>query len=286
MSSPTTMADTALQQIAAASGQAYTYRRLGPTGGVPLVFLQHFRGDIDSWDPAFIDPIAAERDVILVDNKGAGGTGGTAPATAEEMTAVVVEFVEALGFNRIDVFGYSIGGFVAQELALGHPTHIRRVILASTGPKGAPGMERWSPYVVERLVVTDVPTLENVLDVFYSPSDASRAAGKASLGRIYARRQGRDSGVPLTTRDVQYNNVVLDWGRPDWAAVQRLVELQQPTLILQGDNDVMIPTRASHLLAGLIPNAQIQIYPDASHGAIFQYAQDASRRVLEFTNGN
>lgn len=141
-------------------------------------------------------------------------------------------------------------------------------------------MERWSPEVVEGVVVDD-NTPEGYLSVFYTGSPQSLSAGRASAGRIFARQEGRDAEPSLETKDAQYR-AVESWGIPDWPVVRRLTGIRQPTLVLQGDHDVMIPTRASHLLAALIPDARLHVYPDASHGSIFQYAEDAAARIVDF----
>jgi pimeloyl-ACP methyl ester carboxylesterase len=277
----TSLAQAALTRVEAANGVTYAYRRFGRVGhDVPVVFLQHFRGSIDDWDPALVDPIAAARDVILVDNTGIGATTGVTPTTIEQMADDAGAFIDALDLHRVDLFGYSIGGFVAQQLALNRPDLVRRLILAGTGPKGAPGMGAWRPDVVDGVVV-DETTPDGVLHVFYTPTDSSRAAGRASFGRIYQPRDDRGDQPSIESKNAQYE-AVKGWGVPDWGAVERLTHIVHPTLILQGDSDIMIPTSASYLMAGLIPDASITIYPDASHGAIFQYAQDASRRALSF----
>lgn len=271
---------TPLQHIAASNSVTYAYKRLGTTTGTPVVFLQHFRGNVDNWDPQLIDAIAAERDVILFDNAGIGGTDGTTPNTVSAMAEDAVAFIDALGLTGIDLFGYSLGGFVAQEIALSRPALVHRLILAGTGPKGAPGMERWSEDVVNAVVVDETGPA-GVLYVFYAPTETSQAAGQASLGRIYGWQDGRDEQPSLEAKNAQYT-AVLDWGIQDWSAVQRLRSITQPTLILQGDDDIMIPTKASHTMAGLIPNARIRIFPNASHGSIFQYADEAAAETIAF----
>lgn len=276
----TSIVTTPVRHIAATNSVTYAYKRLGTTTGTPVVFLQHFRGNIDNWDPQLIDAIAAERDVILFDNAGIGGTDGTTPNTVTAMAEDAVAFIDALGLTGVDLFGYSLGGFVAQEIALSRPALVNRLILAGTGPKGAPGMERWSEDVVNAVVVDETGPA-GVLYVFYAPTETSQAAGRASLGRIYGWQDGRDEQPSLEAKNAQYS-AVLDWGVQDWAAVQRLRSITQPTLILQGDDDIMIPTKASHTMAGLIPNARIRIFPNASHGSIFQYADEAAAETIAF----
>lgn len=269
--------------ITAANGVTYAYRELGTaTEEPPLLMLQHFRGNLDSWDPALVDRLAGSRQVVVFDNAGVGSSTGTAPETVAGMARDALEFLDALGLGRVDLFGFSLGGFVAQHIALHEPDRVRRLILAGTGPQGAPGMAEWSASVRAHLVDKEAPDAEDVLAVFYAPTATSRAAGGAALGRIFSRGEGRDAEVDLAAKDRQYQGAVRSWGVPDWDAVRSLARIQQPTLILQGDDDVMIPTSASHLMAGLIPNARIRIFPDASHGSIFQYAEEAAALSLTF----
>jgi pimeloyl-ACP methyl ester carboxylesterase len=282
MSDTLELVEAELQHVEGTNGVSYAYRRLGRIGeGVPLVFLQHFRGDIDSWDPALIEPIAAERDVILFDNVGIGATSGTVPATVQDMARDAVVFIDALGLTQVDLFGFSLGGFVAQAIALSRPAVARRLILAGTGAQGSPGMGVWAPDVADRVVLREQPGGEELLYVFYAHTASSQGAGQASLGRIFRRQEGRDLGVTLEAKDAQYRAIVA-WGDPDGRVAQRLAGIAQPTLILQGDNDIMIPTKASYALAGLIPDARITVYPDASHGSIFQYPAEAAAETIAF----
>jgi pimeloyl-ACP methyl ester carboxylesterase len=283
MSSPASFTTAETLAIHAANGMDYAYRTLGSSNGeAPLVLLQHFRGNLDNWDPALVDALAAGRQVIAFDNAGVGASTGKTPDTVEEMAADALAFIAALGLTKVDLLGFSLGGFIAQHLALTEPQLVRRIVLAGTGPKGAPGMARWSEEVVGHLVDNDAPGGADILAVFYAPTEESQMAGGASLGRIFTRAEGRDSDVSLETKNSQYYGAVVNWGKPDWEAVQALTRIQQPTLILQGDDDVMIPTSASHLMAGLIPNARLTIFQNASHGSIYQYAAEAAAETLAF----
>ncbi|WP_436535979.1 alpha/beta fold hydrolase [Actinoplanes sp. HUAS TT8] len=281
MTAKADLASADLFQVDAANGITYAYRRFGEaSGALPVVFLQHFRGNVDNWDPTLINGIAAHREVILFDNVGVGGTTGTTPDTVEEMAADAIAFLDALELAQVDIFGFSLGGFVAQEIALIAPERVHKLVLAGTGPKGAPGMEGWAPDVIEGVVIDDNKP-EGYIHVFYTGSPESLGAGQASAGRIFARQDGRDAWPSIETKNAQYR-AVENWGVQDWSAVQRLDRITQPVLILQGDNDIMIPTKASYLLAALIPSAQIHVYEDASHGSIFQYAEDAATRTVAF----
>ena len=214
--------------ISAANGVDYAYREAGD-GGVPLVLLQHFRGNLDSWDPALIDALAPGRRVVTFDNTGVGGSSGQTPDTVRQMARDAIAFITALGLDQADVLGFSIGSFVAQEIALIRPAIIRRLVLASSAPQGAAGMHGWAPQVIGA-VGTPQTSPEGFLGVFFTGSAASRQAGQESLGRMYARTEDRDTAPTWQTREAQYD-AVCTWGIPDHALLQRLSCLQMPVFV-------------------------------------------------------
>ena len=260
------------QRISAANGISYAYRDTGSadgTGGVPLVLLQHFRGNLDNWDPALADALAPGRRVIAFDNAGVGGSTGTTPGTIGQMARDAIAFLAALDISQADLLGFSIGSFVAQEIALTRPALVRRLILASSAPQGAAGMHGWAPEVIGA-VGTPHTTPEGYLSVFFAPSETSQQAGKEALRRMYARTQDRDDATTWATREAQYD-AVCAWGIPDHARLQRVSALTMPVFVANGDQDPMILPHYSYLLAGLIPQAQLKLYPDAAHGFLFQH---------------
>jgi pimeloyl-ACP methyl ester carboxylesterase len=284
MTEPVTLSSSATHQTAAtrfarAADVDFAHRRFGRSSGAPLVMLQHFRGNLDNWDPALTNALASEREVILVDYPGVGSSTGEPSATIAETARQMIAFVTALGFDWIDLLGFSIGGFVAQEIALVRPTLVRRLVLAATGPRGAPGMHGWREDIAAAARGESKP--ENLLYIMFAHTDASQAKGKEFLGRFMLRQEGRDAPTSDAVRDAQYDAIV-EWGIPDHAALQRLTGIQIPTLVIQGDNDLMIPTKLSHLLAGLIPDARIRVYPDAAHGFLFQYPAEVAAEVNAF----
>src|SRR5580658_3426960 len=254
--------------VSAANGIDYAYRETG-TGTVPLVLLQHFRGNLDSWDPALIDALAAARRVVTFDNAGVGGSTGITPDTVEQMAHDAIAFLSAMEFRPADILGFSIGSFVAQEIALIRPGVLRKVILASSAPQGAAGMHGWAADVIGAVGVPDVSP-DGVLDVFYTRSPSSRHAGEQSLKRMFARTQDRDQATTWETRQAQYD-AVCAWGIPDHALLQRLSTIDLPVFVTNGDRDPMMLPHYSYLLAGLIPQARVKIYPDSAHGFLFQH---------------
>jgi pimeloyl-ACP methyl ester carboxylesterase len=261
------------QRVSAANGVSYAYRDTGSadgTSGVPLVLLQHFRGNLDNWDPALIDALAAPgRRVIAFDNAGVGGSTGTTPGTIGQMARDAIAFLTAQNISQADLLGFSIGSFVAQEIALTRPAIVRRLVLASSAPQGAAGMHGWAPEVIGA-VGTPHTAPEAYLGVFFTPSSASKQAGGEALRRMYARTQERDDATTWATREAQYD-AVCAWGIPDHARLQRVSALTMPVFVANGDQDPMILPHYSYLLAGLIPQAQLRIYPDAAHGFLFQH---------------
>ena len=266
--------------IDAANGTTYAYRRFGRKGAIPVVFLQHFRGNLDNWDPALVDDIAAGREVILVDNSGVGLSTGSTPHSVKGLARDVLAFIDALGLTEIDLFGFSLGGFVAQEIVLLRPRLVRRLILAGTGPEGGRGFHAWSEEITSH-AYKDVPGAEDVFYLFFAPTETSQARAKEFAGRIFTRERDRDQKPTLAVRDAQAE-AITDWGIPDTTKLARLAGITQPTLVANGSNDILVPTVNSYLLAGHIPNAQLIIYPDANHGFLFQYPHEFAAEVSKF----
>jgi len=254
--------------VSAANGIDYAYRDTGGSG-LPLVLLQHFRGNLDNWDPALIDALASVRRVVTFDNAGVGGSTGITPDTIEQMARDALAFMAAMQFRQADLLGFSIGSFVAQQIALKRPAIARRLVLASSAPQGAAGMHGWAPEVIGA-IGTPQTSPEAYLDVFFTKSASSRQAGQQALQRMYARTEDRDTATTWATREAQYD-AVCAWGIPDHALLQRLSALGMPVFVANGDSDPMILPHYSYLLAGLIPHAKVKIYPDAAHGFLFQH---------------
>ncbi|MCU7826390.1 alpha/beta hydrolase [Kitasatospora sp. DSM 101779] len=264
--------------VSAANGIRYAYREVGD-GGVPLVLLQHFRGNLDNWDPALVDALARGRRVIAFDNTGVGGSSGATPSTVAQMARDAIAFIDALGLARADVLGFSLGSFVAQEIALIRPALVRRLVLASAAPQGAPGMHGWETWVIDAVGEPEVVPAK-VLDVFYTHSPESRAAGERAMGRMFSRTE-LDTPTTWQTRQAQYDAITA-WGVPDFPLLARVTAIQAPVFVANGDGDPMILPRYSHLLAGLIPGAKITIYPDAAHGFLFQHHERFASDVAQF----
>ena len=271
---------TAQTQLVDVGGVWLAFRRFGKPGATPLLMLQHFRGNLDNWDPALTDALADAREVILVDYPGVGASSGHFGPSIADTAHRMIAFVDTLRLSQVDLLGFSIGGFVAQEIALIRPGLVRRLILAATGPKGGPGMHGWREDIATAARL-DESTAESLLHIFFAPTQTSRAKGGEFLARFMARSEGRDTPTTLAARDAQYDAIV-EWGIPDHAALQRLTAIRVPTLILQGDNDRMIPTPLSYLMAGLIPDAQIRIYPDAAHAFLFQEPRQVAADIDAF----
>ena len=265
--------------IHADNGIEYAYREIG-TGAVPLVLLQHFRGNLENWDPQLVDALACKRRIVAFDNVGVGATTGTTPSTIEQMARDALAFIAALDVGCIDILGFSIGSFVAQEIALIRPDLVRRLVLASSAPRGGAGMHGWAPEVINA-VGQPQPDPAGYLDVFFTSLPANRQAGQEILERIYARTTDVDEPTTWATRQAQYD-AVCDWGIPNHAALQRVSAICHPVFIANGDSDPMIAPHFSYLLAGLIPQASVKIYPDAAHGFLFQHAGEFAADITEF----
>jgi pimeloyl-ACP methyl ester carboxylesterase len=264
-------------------GDTFVYRRFGNTQAAPaLLCLQHFRGNLDFWDPDLVDRIAQDREVILLANRGVGASTGIVPDNVPDMTRDVISFIRAQGLEQVDILGFSLGGHIAQELALMNPRLVRRLVLAGTGPQGGPGLHRWSDDVFAHACADEI-TPEHALKVFFSGSEESRAKGMAYLGRTQIRQEDRDEPTDLATRDAQFAALTA-WGIPDPSKLNRLAGISQPTFVAIGDHDTMMPTRNSRILADQLPNAHLRVYADANHGFLNQYPELFGDHVRTFLN--
>ncbi|HWW89539.1 MAG TPA: alpha/beta hydrolase [Solirubrobacteraceae bacterium] len=268
--------------VEAANGVSYAYRQLGePSAGAPpLVLLQHFRGNLDNWDPELVDALARTREVILFDNAGVGGSTGTVPRTITAMAHDALSFTDALELHEIDMLGFSLGGYIAQELVLIRPRLVRRLVLAGTGPQGGEDMHGFTDEIFEHGTHDQIAP-EDILTLFFARSETSVAKGREFIERIFTRTEDRDTPAALKVRDAQMDAVTA-WGIPDPTRLNRLAGITQPVLVANGDNDRMVGTKNSYLLAESLPNARLKIYPDAAHAFLFQYPVEFAGEVDRF----
>jgi pimeloyl-ACP methyl ester carboxylesterase len=275
------MHQTAPTQFVEASGIRFAYRRFGKAGTMPLVFNMHFMGTMDHWDPAVTDGFAKDREVILFDNAGVSSSSGEVPETFAQMGANAIAFINALGVKRVDVLGFSIGGLVAQEITLQAPDLVRRLILVGTGPRSGESMDTGTPEGKEIFGATYANPDDLWLSVHFTPSAVSQAAGRAFLRRFRLRSQDRDPEVTEKAALAQ-RAAIAKWGAKREHAWDYLKQIKQPTLVVNGSNDVIIYTINSYILQQNLPNAQLIIYPDSSHGSLYQYPELFVRHVSMF----
>ena len=259
---------TAPTRFVEANGIRFAYRRFGKTSGVPLVFNQHFRGTMDYWDPAVTDGLARNREVILFNNAGVSSSSAKVPTSFQEMGANAIAFIKALGLTKADVLGFSIGGMVAQEITAQAPDLVRRLILIGTGPRCA---DMSTSKSAEIFAGAYDPPEHLWLAVHFSPSPSSRAAGLAFLKRKLLRVD-RDPEVSEEAAVAQ-REAIGKYIAPAESVLDYLKDISQPTLVVQGSNDVIIPTMNSYILQQNLPNAQLILYPDANHGSFYQYPE-------------
>jgi pimeloyl-ACP methyl ester carboxylesterase len=276
MSATSNEAVTKIQEV---DGTPFAYREVGPTTGVPVVFLHHFTAVLDDWDPAVVDGIAAEHRVILVDLRGVGGSGGTTPDSVEAMAADAVALLDALGLGTVDLFGYSLGGMVAQVILQQRPDLVRRVILAGTAPAGDQGPAATGAVLQAAMENAGEQGKHPKHFLFFSPTAASQAAADAFLARLDERSEDRDAPVSNETIGAQLT-ALAKWEQGTSPA--GLTNIDKPVLVVNGDDDTMLPTISSLHLAQLVPDAQLSIYPDSGHGGIFQHHGLFVAQALEF----
>jgi pimeloyl-ACP methyl ester carboxylesterase len=272
-----TYEDAPTQTINAA-GVKFAYRQLGPNTGVPVILLHHLAAVLDNWDPRVVDGIAARHRVFTFDNRGVGASSGSTPTTIEEMARDAVAFIRALGFDQVDLFGFSMGGMIAQVIAQEEPQLVRKMILAGTGPAGGDGIDK-----VTR--VTYLDTARGLLTrrdpkefLFFTRTPNGRRAAKEFLARLEERTNDRDEAISVSAFRAQLK-AIHRWGQQKPAD---LSSIDQPVLAVNGESDKMVPTKNTVDLDRRLPNSQLVVYPDAGHGGVFQFHDDFVKRALEF----
>ncbi len=259
-------------------GVPFAYRELGPNSGVPVIFLHHLMAVLDDWDPRVIDGIAAQRRVIAFDNRGVGASGGSVPSTIEEMGQDAIAFIRALGFRQVDLLGFSLGGGVAQMVALQAPKLVRRMILAGTGPRGGGGIDEINriaaiAYLKAAFTLSDPRNF-----LFFPRTPEGKRAAKDYFSRLKERTEDRDKPISLQARRAQLQAIkTAGLSAPDDLSV-----ITQPVFVANGDRDLMVASSLSADMARRLPNARLTIYPDSGHGGVFQHHQAFVPAVLDF----
>ena len=273
---------TAPTQFLQAGEERYAYRRFGKGARLPLLCLQHFTGTLDNWDPAVTDPLASDREVILFENTGLGRSTGKVPETIAGMARHALAFVDGLRLSSCDVLGFSLGGMIAQQMARDRPSVIRRMILAGTAPRGGEDiMHLEKPSLAKHLGNPELKGYEILTKLFFAPSQSSQAAGRAFIERLVQRREDRE---PLSGPSVAAAQIAAfrEWERVDGERFADLKGIRQPTLVVNGIHDEMIPVSNSYRLGENLPNAVLLTYPDSGHGSLFQFHESFTRHAMAF----
>jgi pimeloyl-ACP methyl ester carboxylesterase len=259
-------------------GTKFVYRELGPPAGVPIIFLNHLAAELDRWDPRVVDGIAAERRVIVFDNRGIGASEGKAPDTVAAMARDAIAFIRALGFEQVDLLGFSLGGFISQVIAREEPQLVRKMILAGTGPAGGAGIDKVTRLTIRDMIKAGLTFRHPEYYLFFTGTQNGRAAAREFLRRLKERRDNRDKPVSIAAF-VSQLKAIHAWGRQ---APDDLSRIRHPVLVANGDHDRMVPSSNSVDLARRLPNADLILYEDAGHGGIFQYHREFVRKALGF----
>jgi pimeloyl-ACP methyl ester carboxylesterase len=261
-----------------AGGVTYTYRELGPKGGVPVVFFVHLAATLDNWDPRIVDPIAKNHHVITFDNRGVGASTGRVPDNIEAMADDAYTFVKALGFDKIDIFSFSLGGFIAQDLVVKHPELVRKLVLTGTGPRGGKDIEKVVGTTYWDILRATLTRSDPKEFLFFNRNATGKPAAKAFVKRLQERTVDRDADIKVRAFQTQLK-AIKTFGR---SAPADLSKITQPTLIANGDNDRMVPSALSEDLHDRIKGSELVIYPDSGHGGIFQFHDKFAPVAVEF----
>ena len=259
-------------------GVPFAYRQLGPDSGVPVIFLHHLMAVLDDWDPRIIDGIAGQRRVIALDNRGVGASGGSVPPTIEEMGRDAIAFIRALGFSQVDLLGFSLGGGVAQMIALQAPDLVRRMVLAGTGPRGGGGIDEINRIAVIAYLKAALTLSDPRNFLFFPRTPEGKRAAKDYFSRLKERTKDRDKSISLQARRAQLQAIrTAGLSVPDDLSV-----IKQPVFVANGDHDLMVASSLSADMARRLPNAQLTIYPDSGHGGVFQHHRAFVPAILDF----
>lgn len=261
-----------------ADGVTYAYRELGPKGGIPVILFVHLAATLDNWDPRIIDPIAKEHHVIAFDNRGVGASSGQVPDSVEAMADDAYTFIRALGFDRVDIFSFSLGGFVAQALVIKHPDLVRKLILTGTGPAGGKDIDKVAGTTYWDMLRATLTRSDPKEYLFFNRNATGKPAARAFVNRLKERTVERDAEISLKAFRTQLA-AIKKWGR---SAPADLSTITQPTLIANGDNDRMVPSVLSEDMHRRIPGSELVIYPDSGHGGIFQFHDSFAPVAVEF----
>lgn len=259
-------------------GTSFAYRELGTKTGVPVIFLNHPTGVLDNWDPRVVDGIAARHRVITFDNRGVGASQGSTPDRVEEMARDAIAFIRQLRFEQVDLLGFSLGGFVAQVIAQKEPQLVRKIMLAGTGPAGGEGIDKLTSVFIRDVIKAVLTFKDPKYSLFFTTTANGKEAARTFLQRLKERRDQRDTPLSLSSMRAQLR-AIHAWGL---AEPSDLTGIEQPVLVVNGENDKMIPSRNSAALAQRLPHAQLILYPDAGHGGIFQYHEAFVQEALTF----
>ncbi|MEF9478812.1 alpha/beta hydrolase [Chryseobacterium sp. 1B4] len=259
------------------NGITYAYRRFGNKKDIPLIGFQHFTGTLDNWDPAIVNGLAQEREIIIFDNKGVGNSSGETPDSVLEMAKDAVEFIKALGVEKFDVLGFSLGGFIAQYLGTLYSGMVRKIIMVGTAPQGAKVLEGFYDLIAKG---SNLDPAELFLYIFFTKSENSKNKGKETLGRLFERTEDRDEQTIEKSVNAQAK-AITDWGTTSDINIS---EINHPVLIIQGSNDEMMDSDTSYELFKAIPNAVLSYYPDSAHGSFFQYPEMFVQQANDFLN--
>lgn len=260
------------------NGVPYAYRELGQEGGVPVVFLHHFTAVLDDWDPRIIDGLAARHHVIAFDNRGIGATGSKVPNDLEQMGADAIAFIKALGYNHVDLFGFSLGGAVAQMVALQEPDLVRRMVLAGTGPRGGGGIWKM-PFIVGGAYFKAFLARKDPRHFLFFPrTPEGKKAANEYFDRLAERTRDLDRPISSQARNAQLRAITSG----GLHAPDDLSSIKIPVFVANGDKDLMVSSEHSADMASRLPNARLRIYPNSGHGGVFQYHQEFVPEVLDF----
>ena len=277
----TNLHDAAPTRFQDIGGTRLAYRRFGNEGATPVVCVQHFTGTMNNWDPIHTNRLAQDRPVILVDYRGVGRSEGQTPESMAGLAADIIAFIRTLGVEKVDIFGFSIGGMVAQQVALDAPQLVRRLLLVGTGPAGGEGMQEFSAQVKEIIARPNTTSGARQRELFFAPTATSQDAGQAWLARITARQSDREPASVPQVAQAQLA-ALTKWGQITDGRYGALKRITHRSLVVNGQNDIMVPIMNSFILQQHLPDARLVVFPNSGHGSHFQFAEEFAEAAARF----
>lgn len=261
------------------NGVTFAYRELGEKKGIPILMFNHLAATLDNWDPILVDTLANEYRIIVFDNLGIGGSAGMVQDSIQEMAKSAYDFIKAMNLEKVHVLGMSMGGFVVQELLEIAPQVIDKVILAATGPRGGVGIDKVTSITFLDMFRASIRGVDPKRFLFFNHDNTGKKEALKFLERINSRKEEYKDGPISVKSFLKQLKAIKKWSKEQSS---NLSSFDFDILLVNGDNDRMVPTINTHNMHQQIKKSKMIIYANSGHGAIFQFPKRFANDVDSF----